>query len=72
MVTPGLATSWSWAFGDGGTSSLQSPPNHTYTYTKPLQHNGHGTGAQTWPVSLTVMTSPGCTGVGTATVTLDP
>ncbi|PWT98041.1 MAG: hypothetical protein C5B52_12765 [Bacteroidetes bacterium] len=43
------AISWSWNFGDGGTSNLQNP-SHTYT------SNG------TFDVSLTVRTAGGCEG----------
>ncbi|MAB78478.1 MAG: hypothetical protein CMJ89_03900 [Planctomycetes bacterium] len=44
-LSTGVATSWSWAFGDGGTSSLQNPA-HTYasagTYTVALTASGPG------------------------------
>jgi PKD repeat protein len=29
----GTPTSWAWTFGDGGTSTVQSPPAHTYATT---------------------------------------
>jgi PKD repeat protein len=44
-LSGGAVTSWSWTFGDGGTSSAQNP-NHTYT------------AAGTYTVGLTV-TGPG-------------
>jgi gliding motility-associated-like protein len=45
-LTPG-ATSWSWDFGDGGTSNLKNPP-HTY--------NIYGS----FPVTLITSTASGC------------
>ncbi|MFH1841624.1 MAG: S8 family serine peptidase [bacterium] len=45
----GAPTSWSWTFGDGGTSSAQNP-SHTYT------------AAGTYTVSLTVSNSVGSDG----------
>ena len=44
------ATNWSWNFGDGGTSTVQSP-SHTYT--------GYGS----YTVTLTVSNSTGCSGI---------
>lgn len=42
-TTPGIASSWSWDFGDGGSSTLQDP-THVYTiagtYTVTLSVNG--------------------------------
>jgi PKD repeat protein len=43
-VSEGTATSWSWSFGDGGTSNLRNP-SHVYspgTYTVSLTVNGQG------------------------------
>jgi gliding motility-associated-like protein len=48
FVQGGTIVSWSWDFGDGGTSSVQNPV-HVY------QHSGNYT------VSLTVTSSNGCT-----------
>ena len=45
---PGEITNWDWDFGDGGTSTDQSP-----TYTYPLQGD--------YTVSLVVTNSTGCT-----------
>ncbi len=42
------ASSWSWNFGDGTTSTLQNPPPHIY--------NALGT----YPVTLTTSSAPGC------------
>jgi PKD repeat protein len=68
-VTNGPATEWAWDFGAGQLSDLQSP-TYTFTYTLAVK-NGHPNGGpQTWPVSLTVTATPGCTGTGTTTVTL--
>ena len=44
-LSTGPVTSWSWTFGDGGTSTLQNP-SHTYTaagtYTVSLTATGPG------------------------------
>ena len=44
-LSTGPVTSWSWTFGDGGTSTLQNP-SHTYTaagtYTVALTATGPG------------------------------
>ena len=44
-TTSGVATSWAWDFGDGGTASTQNP-SHTYnvigTYTVWLRATGPG------------------------------
>jgi len=50
----GSPTSWSWAFGDGTTSTLQSP-SHTYTT------------AGTYTVSLTIRNAAGATNTKTQT-----
>ncbi len=65
-------TSWSWTFGDGGVSSLQSP-SHTYaaagTYTVTLTAaNAAGSDGETKTGYITVTTTP----VGTwTTITSD-
>jgi len=69
-VTHGPVTTWAWDLGDGTTSTLASPGSHTYTYGLALDKSGHPDDVQTWPVTLTVTTTPGCTGIGTATVTV--
>lgn len=56
-ATIGGIVSWAWTFGDGGTSTAQSP-THTYT-----------TGG-TYTVTLTVRDGVGGVGQHTATVTL--
>jgi Flp pilus assembly protein TadG len=69
-VTNGPGTKWAWTFGTGQPSNLESP-TYTFTYTLGTDKNGHPNGGpQTWPVSLTVTTTPGCTGTGTTMVTL--
>jgi MYXO-CTERM domain-containing protein len=56
--TVGPATTWSWSFGDGGSSSEQNP-SHTYdtpgTYDAELTVNGSITSA---PDSITVVEAP--------------
>lgn len=47
-ASPGMVSSWSWDFGDGGTSSMQNP-SHTYTA------NG------TYLVCLNILTNDSCT-----------
>ncbi|HHG85309.1 MAG TPA: PKD domain-containing protein, partial [Bacteroidetes bacterium] len=47
-ASPGVVNSWSWTFGDGGTSNMQNPA-HTYAA------NG------TYLVCLTIATSDSCT-----------
>jgi subtilisin family serine protease len=61
-------TSWSWAFGDGGTSAVQNP-SHTYavvgTYTVTLTAtNAAGSDGETKTGYITVTTAP----VGTWTI----
>ena len=46
----GNPTSWSWTFGDGGTSTAQNP---SHTYTRP------GSGSESYAVSETATNSPG-------------
>jgi PKD repeat protein len=57
----GGATSWSWDFGDGGTSTLQSP-SHTYaqgSYTVALTATGPGgSNTNTKPGFITVGPTP--------------
>ena len=50
-------TTWSWTFGDNGTSTLQNP-SHTYATTG------------TFNVALTCTTSAGCVGTYSSTVTI--
>jgi PKD domain len=69
-ATPGTVTTWAWNFGDSGTSDVANPPTHTYTYTGTKDDQYHPTEVQTWKVTLTVVTTPGCTGVQTVTVTV--
>jgi len=49
-TSTGNITSWSWDFGDGSTSTVQNPPDHTYaaqgSYTVSLTVSGPG-GAST-------------------------
>lgn len=52
--TPSLGSSYSWSFGDGGTSTLQNP-SHSY--------NGYGN----FSVTLTVIGSNGCSNTLTKT-----
>ena len=58
-VASGTIKSWNWAFGDGGTSTLQNP-FHTYA------------GCGTFNVMLTVTSSAGCTHDTTITITVNP
>jgi len=58
-VSTGSITNWSWTFGDGGSSTLQNP-SHTYTTSG------------SFTVNLTVVSSNGCTGTITQTVTVNP
>lgn len=58
IASGGTITSWSWTFGDGGTSAL---PNPTYTYAA----------AGTYNVTLTVSTANGCTHSITLPVTIN-
>jgi PKD repeat protein len=37
----GAPTAWAWTFGDGATSSLQDPLNHTFTCTDPTPCDFH-------------------------------
>ncbi|RPJ19332.1 MAG: PKD domain-containing protein, partial [Planctomycetaceae bacterium] len=56
----GSITSWSWTFGDGGTSSVQNPGIHTYTtagsYTASLTVTGPG-GSNSTSTGITVTTA---------------
>ncbi|OGN88275.1 MAG: hypothetical protein A2X23_04345 [Chloroflexi bacterium GWC2_73_18] len=61
-LSTGVATSWSWAFGDGGTSTLQNP-SHTYaaagTYTVGLTaSNSVGGDTETKVDYITVSAPP--------------
>jgi hypothetical protein len=63
-ASTGSPTSWSWSFGDGGTSTAQNP-THTFaaagTYTVTLvAENAGGTTTATHAVTVT----PGCTITG--------
>jgi PKD repeat protein len=53
----GVIVAWDWSFGDGSTSTLQSP-SHTFACTGE------------YPVTLTVTDDGGGTGIGTHTVTV--
>ena len=70
-TSAGEATSWAWTFGDGGTSSGQSP-THAYrtpgTYTVTLTVTGSG-GSDTASRQVTV--APGCT-ITAVTLTRSP
>ncbi|NNF01391.1 MAG: PKD domain-containing protein, partial [Bacteroidia bacterium] len=57
--TAGNLSSWAWQFGDGDSSSVQNPL-HTYADTG------------IYNVSLSVVTSAGCTSSGTSTATVRP
>ncbi len=62
-TTENTPTSWVWTFGDGGTSTLQSPV-HTYTaagtYTVSLTAtNAYGEDTETKTDHITVLTAPG-------------
>lgn len=46
-TSTGAPTSWAWTFGDGGTSSQQNPPSHTYL------------GVGSYTVTLTVTNAAG-------------
>jgi len=65
-ASTGAPSAWSWAFGDGGTSSVQNP-SHVYlvpgTYTVSLTATGAG-GSDTISSSVTVL--PACTISGVA------
>ena len=54
-----MITNWDWAFGDGGTSTLQNP---TYTYTT----------AGNYVAQLTMTDISGCTDVATVNITVTP
>jgi len=55
----GSPTQWVWAFGDGGTSSVQHP-SHTYTGPGPFT------------TTLIVTDAAGCKDTATSSVTIDP
>ncbi|MBK7215000.1 MAG: PKD domain-containing protein [Bacteroidales bacterium] len=59
IMSVGAIASWSWAFGDGGTSPLQSP-THTYTTFGPFS------------VTLTVQDTSGCENSITKIITIIP
>ena len=71
-TSTGGPTSWSWTFGDGGTSTLQSP-THTYaaagTYTVGLTVSNGTTSNSTTKVGYVTVSSGGGP---TGTVTLQP
>jgi PKD repeat protein len=57
----GAVTTWAWTFGDGQTSTLQSPPTVHYNVTSPT----------TYPITL-VVTSDGVTSQATELVNVSP
>lgn len=59
-ASPAVGT-WSWNFGDAGTSSVQSP-THTYA----------AAGTYTTTLTATTTATPGCTGTYTAQVVVHP
>ena len=72
-TSTGGPTSWAWTFGDGGTSTLQSP-SHQYTtagtYTATLvATNGQGPSAPSSPRTITVNLPSAPTASFTATPT---
>ncbi|MGO9690240.1 MAG: PKD domain-containing protein, partial [Syntrophobacteraceae bacterium] len=60
-ASTGSVTSWSWSFGDGGTSTIQDP-GHTYTnpgtYTATLIAGGPGGNSNPQTTSITVVSPP--------------
>jgi gliding motility-associated-like protein len=54
----GTLTSWAWSFGDGNNATQQNPV-HIYA------------AAGTYPVSLAISTSKGCTAVATQNITIN-
>jgi len=53
VLTPTTGISYVWTFGNGNTSTLQTPPLQTYT-------NGSATQSAYYNVSLTATTDSGC------------
>jgi len=53
-LSTGVVTAWTWDFGDGGVSSLQSP-SHNYTVPGTYKVSLMATG----PGGSNVMTKPG-------------
>lgn len=58
-IAPGAISSWSWNFGDNGSSNLQNPV-HAYD------------SANVYTVSLTVQSDSGCSATVTQTVSIIP
>lgn len=56
----GAAQTWTWSFGDGATSNLELPGQHTYaaagTYTVTLQESNPGGTSPTYQQTVTVTT----------------
>jgi PKD repeat protein len=71
---------WTWAFGDGSTSNLQSPPPHTYNTTGMItvaltvvnNHTGGGGVFVTHVLTIGVPVTSTPTPTATATQTLTP
>jgi PKD repeat protein len=64
-LSSGDVTSWSWTFGDGGTSASQNP-SHAYTaagtYTVSLTASGPGGSDTSTSVNLVTVTAPPTSG----------
>jgi len=59
VANAGNIVSWSWTFGDGGTSALQNPQ---HTYTNP----------NTYSTTLQVTTNKGCINTATKQLAINP
>lgn len=75
-TSTGAPTSWSWTFGDGGTSTAQNP-SHTYsaagTYTARLTAtNSAGSSSSTATISVTASTTTTSVTVVGSTTTYAP
>jgi gliding motility-associated-like protein len=58
-VSPGTINSWSWSFGDGGTSTIKNP-QHQYD------------SIANYTVTLSVVSDSGCTAAATQTLSINP